>query len=195
MRGDCPKPEVESRPVCTFCGQPIAGESAEPPNLCEYCSSPTGGYPHAVVLSDADAGSAARYLEGASNPRILIGIARMLLDRNDDKLCGIVTIVAHLACEVAVERSLSDSFAGKGLRFLEDPLGDALNGYNIADDTIRKVYTAVTGDEIRHQPFWDSFVRSAKRRDHVVRRGLIVSRADAEESCKAASDLVAHLSR
>jgi len=181
------------RPACTFCGQPIGGESPEQANPCEYCSSLSGGYPNLVMLTEEITGSAVGFVEGATYPQILLGIARFLLGKNDDKLCGLATIVAHLACEVAVERSFSDSFARKGIQPLEDTVADALNGFNLANDKVCKLYASLTGDEIQEQPFWDTFIRSAKRRDGIVRKGLIVGRADAEESIGAASDFLAHL--
>jgi hypothetical protein len=145
-------------------------------------------------LTEAIAESVVGYVEGATYPQILLRIARYLLGRNDDKLYGLATIMAHLACEVAIERSLSDAFAGKGIRSLEEPLADALNGFNLSNDKVRNIYTSLTGDEIRERPFWGSFVRSAKRRDNIIRKGLIVGRTDAEESLRAASDFLAHLS-
>jgi hypothetical protein len=183
----------KSGAVCTFCGQRITGESPEQPMPCEYCSSLAGGYPHLVVLTEAMAGSAVGYLEGATYPRILLSIARFLLAKNDDKLCGLATIMAHLACEIAVERSLSDSFARKGIQSLEETVADILNGYNLANDKVRKLYASLTGDEIQVQPFWGSFLRSAKRRDDIIRKGLIVGRADAEESIASADGFLSHL--
>jgi len=96
---------------------------------------------------------------------------------------------------VAIERSLSDSFARKGIQSLEESVADALNGYNIANDKVRNLYASLTGDEIQAQPFWGNFIRSAKRRDNIVRKGLIVGRSDAEESFKAANDFLAHMAR
>jgi len=181
--------------ACTFCGQLITGESPEQPNPCDYCSSLSGGYPHLVNLTEAIAGVGVGYVEGATYPQILLSIARFLLARNDDKLCGLATIVAHLACEVVIERSLADSFVRKGIQSLEESVSDVLNGYNLANDKVRKLYTSLTGDEIQEQPFWDNFIRSAKRRDNIIRKGLIVGRTDAEESIKTASDFLAHLTK
>ena len=183
----------KNRAACTFCGQSITGESPEQPNPCEYCDSLSGGYPHLVNLTEAIAGSAVGYVEGATYPQVLLSIARFLLAKNDDKLHGFATIMSHLACEVAIERSLSDSFTRKGMQSLEVAVTDVLNGYNLANDKLWNLYTTLTGDEIREQPFWDGFLRSAKRRDNIIRKGLIVGRADAEESIKAATDFLAHL--
>jgi hypothetical protein len=183
----------KSGATCTFCGQSITGESPEQPNPCEYCSSLSGGYPHLVILTEAIAGSAVEYVEGATYPQILLGIARFLLGKNDDKLCGLATIVAHLACDVGIERSLSDSFARKGIQSLEETVADALNGYNLANDKVWNLYASLTGDDIREQPFWGAVIRSAKRRDDIIRKGLIVGRTDTEETIKAASEFLAHL--
>jgi uncharacterized protein YndB with AHSA1/START domain len=37
--------------TCTFCGEPITGESPEQSSPCEYCGSLSGGYPHPVILT------------------------------------------------------------------------------------------------------------------------------------------------
>jgi hypothetical protein len=144
-------------------------------------------------LKEAIAGAALGYFEGATYPQILLSIAKSLFGGNDDKLCGLATIMAHLACEVAIERSISDSFARKGIQSLEGVVADVMNGYNLANDKVLNLYTNLTGDAIQERPFWGNFVRSAKRRDNIIRKGLIVGRADAEESIKAASDLLAYL--
>lgn len=179
--------------ICTFCGQPITGESPGEGVPCEYCNSSSGGYPHLVFLTEAIAGATMGYVEGAEYPQILLGIATSLLGARDDKICGLSMIVAQLACEVAVERSLSDSFARKGVRSIEDAMADVLNGYNLANDKVRNLYTSLTGDAIQEKPFWPGFLRSAKRRDEIIRKGVIVGRTEAEESVKAASDFLAHL--
>jgi hypothetical protein len=182
-----------NRAACTFCGQPITGESTAQANPCEYCNSVSGGFPHLVLLTEAITGSAMGYLEGATYPRILLGVSRFLLGRNDDKLCGLATIIAHLACEVAIERSLSDSFTRKGIRSLEDTVAGVLNGYSLSNDKVWNLYTELSGDRIQEQPFWEDFLRFAKRRDDIIRKGLIVGRVDAEESIKAASDFLDHI--
>ena len=179
--------------TCTFCGQSITGEPPEQPNPCEYCSSLSGGYPHLVILTEAIAGSAMGYVEGATYPQILLNIAKFLLGKKDDKLCGLATIMSHLACEVAIEQSLSDVFTRKGIQSLEETVADVLNGYNLGNDKVWNLYSTLTGDPIQEQPFWGDFIRSAKRRDNIIRKGLIVGRTDAEESIKAADDFLAHL--
>jgi hypothetical protein len=68
-----------------------------------------------------------------------------------------------------------------------------LPGYNLANDRVRKLYNAVTGDQIQTQSFWQAFKESATRRNQAVHNGRIATKAEAEASFKAASDLVAYL--
>jgi hypothetical protein len=69
----------------------------------------------------------------------------------------------------------------------------SLNGYNLGNDRIRKLYTALTGDDVHKSAFWPKFKDSAKRRNATIHAGVRVSKTEAEESCNAASNLLAHL--
>jgi hypothetical protein len=125
-------------------------------------------------------------------PETLLSAARSLIDEGQ---FSIAVVVAHMACEIATERSLSESFAKRGVQYLEQPVTDLLNGYNLATERIRKLYSALTGDEVQNAGFWQKFKESAKRRNRIVHAAAIVGKVEAEESYKAASDLVAHLKR
>ena len=120
----------------------------------------------------------------------MLQVARNLIDQGE---FSIAVIVVHMACEVATERSLSEAFGVRGMRNVEDAVVDFLNGYNLANGRIRKLYTALTGDDVQNAAFWQSFKVSATRRNNIMHGGLIVGQNEAEESHKAASDLVAHL--
>jgi len=98
-----------------------------------------------------------------------------------------------MACEIATERSLSEAFVTKGLQYLEASVD--LNGYNLANDRVRKLYTALTGDEVQTAAFWQKFKDSAQRRNNIIHGGTIVGKTEAEESYKAAIDLVAYLKK
>jgi hypothetical protein len=64
---------------------------------------------------------------------------------------------------------------------------------NLANDRVRSLYNAVTGNEIQQQPFWAAFMQSATRRNQAVHEGRILTKAEAEASLKAASALIAFL--
>jgi hypothetical protein len=106
---------------------------------------------------------------------------------------SIAVVVAHMACEISTERAISRAFADKDIQYLEEPVFAFLSGFNLANERIRDLYNAMTGREIQKQPFWQAFKESAKHRNSAVHKGGAVTKAEAEDSYKAASDLVAYL--
>jgi hypothetical protein len=122
----------------------------------------------------------------------LLNLARNLIDEGEGRF-GIAIVVAHMACEIATERSLSKAFASRGVQFLQDWVTDDLNGYNLANRRIRRLYTALTGDAVHNTSFWKSFKESSVRRNHIIHGGMIVQKSDAENSYKAANELLVHL--
>jgi hypothetical protein len=124
-----------------------------------------------------------------SYPRVLMNVARSLIDQNQ---FTIAVVVAHMACEVATEQMLSQSFSTKGLEYLKASVTDFLNGYSLYNKRNRKLYVALTGDEVHKATFWSKFKESARRRNNIMHEGLTVDKADAEESYKAADDLLLH---
>lgn len=125
-------------------------------------------------------------------PETLLKTARRL---SDDGQHSIAVVVAHMACEIATERSLGEAFRRRNIGDLEEVIEDMLTGYNLATARIRKLYVAMTGDEIHKQPFWHKFTVSADRRNRIMHAGLIASKSEANESLEATSKLVAHLMR
>jgi hypothetical protein len=127
-------------------------------------------------------------------PQRLLALARKLID---DGEFGVAVVVAHIACEIAVARSLSEAFVARGIPYLEDSVTDFFSGYSLANDRLRKFYTALTGDEVEKTAFWSKFKESAKRRNKVAHSDATatVTKTEAEDSCLAAEKLVAHLKK
>jgi hypothetical protein len=120
----------------------------------------------------------------------VLGTARGLLDRDQ---FGIAVVVAHMACEVATERRLTEAFAAKGVPDLEEPVLGFLSGYSLANDRNRKLYSALTSDEIAAQSFWAAFKDSASLRNAIIHRGATATRAEAEKSLAAAAAFTRHV--
>jgi hypothetical protein len=125
-------------------------------------------------------------------PKQLLNLAQSLIDQGEGRY-GIAVVVAHMACEIATERSLSIAFAHKDVEYLRDAVTDLLNGYNLANKRIRKLYTALTGDKIQNEAFWHVFKKSSERRNKIIHTGSIASKSDAEESYEAASQFLMHM--
>lgn len=126
-------------------------------------------------------------------PEKLLTKAQDLIASGDFGDFSIAVVVAHMACEISAERAISRTFTAKGIGYLEESVEDLLPGYNLANPRVCKLYNAVTGDQIQKQSFWQAFTESATRRNQAVHGGRIVTKAEAEASYKAASELVAYL--
>lgn len=183
---------TESNAHCGGCGIAIVAETphGDPSKRkpCPQCGSLARAFSlegHVTVHVSATA-----ELTAVTYPQILLATSKGLIDAGQ---FGISVVVAHMACEVSVERALSAAFASKGLQYLEEPVLDFLNGYNLGNDRNRKLYTALTGDQIEQEGFWADFKASAIRRNHIVHNSSVVGKTEAESSYSAASAFVAHL--
>jgi hypothetical protein len=179
---------------CGQCGEPITGES---PGLdvaqrkpCPKCGSTSRSY--GVESSMTASSSASVQATVITYPQKLLTLARRLIDEGE---YAIAVVVAHIACEIATERTLSEAFVGKGAAFLEDAVTDLLSGYNLGNGRIRKLYTALTGDQVEKATFWQKFKESTQRRNNIAHSAVAVTKAEAEDSFMAAKDLVAHLKK
>ena len=180
---------------CGQCGALILGE---PPSLplaqrkpCPTCGSTTRSYKMVATMSMPSSVTLDAVV--ITYPQKLLSLARKLIDDNGE--FGIAIVVAHMACEIATERTMSEAFAAKGVSYLEDSVTDFLNGYSLANNRVRKLYTALTGDQVEKASFWQAFKTSAERRNKIVHSTIPVTKPDAEESHFAASALVAHLKK
>lgn len=123
-------------------------------------------------------------------PQALLETCKGLIDDNQ---FGISVVVAHMACEVATERSLSAAFSSNKIQRLESAILEFMNGYNLANEKNRKLYNALTGEHIEQQPFWLDFKESAKRRNDIMHNGKKADKAEAEKSYRTAIALINHL--
>ena len=111
-------------------------------------------------------------------PQKLLALAQWLIDLGK---FSISVVVAHMACEVATDRTFTEVFKAKGIEYLEEPIEKLLPSNNLGNDKTRKVYTALTGDGIQNQPFWQRFTESATRRNRISHNGATVGLAEAEQ--------------
>jgi hypothetical protein len=179
--------------TCGNCGAPIKGEPPIPEDVNQRTPCPQCGSRARNIGLTATSTIAIRSTATAT----VTTYSEALLAKSQDLIAknefNIAIVVTHMACEIAAERAISRAFAAKGMEVLKEPVFDLLSGYNLANDRIRNLYNAVTGSEIQKQPFWQAFKESATRRNKSVHKGAAVTEAEAKDSYKAASDLVAHL--
>lgn len=180
--------------LCNNCGiliteEPPSGDPAER-KPCPQCGSKARRFSlHAEIGGYSLVGGGVT-LDVITYPEALLTTTQDLIARGE---FSIAVVVAHMACEISAERALSRTFIAKGIGYLEESVEDLLPGYNLANDRVRNLYNAVTGDQIQKQSFWQAFKESAIRRNQAVHKGRTMTKGEAEASYKAASDLVAYL--
>jgi len=178
---------------CDNCGTLINGEPTDNPaqrKPCPKCGSLGRGFNmkaatgvYTLTGHDVD-------LIYISYPEKLLTAAQELIEKGE---FSIAVVVAHMACEISVDRAISRAFKAKGIDYLQQPVEDLLPSYNLANVRIQNLYNAATGGEIQKQPFWQQFKESATRRNKAVHEGKIATKAEAEASFNAASSLVEYL--
>lgn len=123
-------------------------------------------------------------------PHTLLETCKGLIE---DEQFGISIIVAHMACEVATERSFSSGFLKTNIKHLETPILEFMNGFNLSNEKNRKLYNALTGDSIEKQPFWLGFKESAIRRNNIIHNGKQAKKKEAESTFHAANEIINYL--
>ena len=178
--------------ICSNCKTELAKEFAEgverPP--CPKCGSKIGSITLEAEVGHYRNSGVVAQLTVVSYPKKLLGTAEGLFKEGQ---YSVAVVVAHMACEIATERAMAEGFRTRNIADLEEPVEEMLNGYNLANDRLRKLYIALTGDEIHLQSFWSKFRESATRRNRIMHAGTIVSKEEADESLRATSALVEHL--
>jgi hypothetical protein len=96
---------------CSQCGLLLSSEGSPPPaegSPCPQCGSTRRNYILLTGTAELRIVAAPATLLVIDYPRALLGEAEDLINRGK---YGIAIVVAHIACEVAVQRALSAAFA------------------------------------------------------------------------------------
>jgi hypothetical protein len=182
--------------ICTSCGESVpAGRLDEDPEQrtpCDKCGSTGRSYRlkaetgHFVLTGGDVTLTVVRY------PEVLLRTAQRLFDSGE---YAVAVVVAHTACEVAVERVISQSFARSNIPQVADPVDGLLNGSNISNPKVRSLFDALTGKKVAQdkQGIWDKFMKSATRRNRAVHAGEQPTKTEAGESLDVAYAMVQYL--
>lgn len=81
----------------------------------------------------------------------------------------LAVILAQAACEVATELAFYVLFDRQGLMHLKDSIGVRFT--LLSDERPRKLYTALTKDEIQKASFWAAFKKAVALRNEIAHRG------------------------
>ena len=123
-------------------------------------------------------------------PRDLLDSARDMITRGRHE---IAVVTAQMACEICAERVLHTYFRFKDVKYLEDAIEDLLPSYNLANEKVRRIYSALTGDAIHQQYFWSEYKTMVSIRNKAVHAGARIQESQAQMVCRIASSVVKHL--
>ena len=102
-------------------------------------------------------------------------------------------VTAQMACEVCAERVISTYFRSRKVQFLEDAVEDLLPSYNLANDKVRRIYIALTQDQIQQQYFWSEYKTMVSIRNKAVHAGVRIQESQAQMVARIAASVVKHL--
>ena len=133
---------------------------------------------------------AAALLAERDYPSQLLEAASEMLLRERYEVC---VVTAQMACEICTERVLRTYFVVREVAFLENPIGDLLPSYNLSNDRVRKVYTALTDDPVHQQFFWSEYKVVVSLRNKAVHAGARIQESQAQMVLRVAKLVVKHL--
>ncbi len=178
--------------TCGTCATPVHDDPSGSRQPCPQCESLTRG----IFLKGSNCTmtptSSSGQITVTTYPQVLLNTARDLMKREE---YGIAIVVAHMACEVAAERTISQALKSKSDGDSEESKVKRFNGFNLGNKTIRASYTKLTGDAVEEQGFWQAFKTSGDARNSIMHGGKMASLSEAEASLTATSALVAHLKK
>jgi hypothetical protein len=104
-------------------------------------------------------------------------------------------ISIQTALEIAAEEQLDMLIELHGLGRVGAVITEKLlrPPYNFRDDRFRALWASLTGDEIHRQDWWEAYLLHVKRRNEIVHGGREVTREEANESLRVASEAIRHV--
>lgn len=187
---------MSGQAYCKSCGEPIPDDQI---NECPEQRTPCAKCGSKMRNHHLNAGSGHLSLTGGDvtltvvrYPEILLQNAKRLFDNCE---YAVAVIVAHTACEVAVERIISQSLAQSNIPQVADPIYRLLNSYNLSNSKVRLLFDALTGKKIAEdkQNIWEKYRESVSRRNRAVHAGKQPTRDEAEESLVVTGEMVQYL--
>jgi hypothetical protein len=174
--------------TCGECGAAIRHDESQGRQPCPSCGS--------LVRHLAIVGNGGIQFSGSART-VAVTYAEALLDSAQRWLeegePSVAIIVLHTAVEVATSRAISITLRARGLGEIDDAIRHLVQSYDITNRRVRKLYEALTGDNVASEPFWAALVQSANRRNAAVHKGERFTQENAEEGLAAARALVSHL--
>jgi hypothetical protein len=181
--------------TCSNCGELLAAEGAPPPPAdapCPQCGRVGQNISVALRGEELKISAGVVGVTIVDYQRILLQDAAEHIKHKD---YSVTIVVAHVACEITAQQGLTRAFTRRGISELEHPVRRLFTGFNLANERIRAIYEAVSGDAVHQQSFWQALTESAERRNRYVHSGTQATEQEAQNSLTACTAFVEHVSR
>jgi hypothetical protein len=121
----------------------------------------------------------------------LIAYARQI---NAEGQHSFAVVLAHAACEWATEDALRRLFRHKGLADdIAEPILRVFTTISLTDNRVRKLFTGMTGRQLREQKWWKDWEASRNLRHRVAHRGFAVTPEQALDALSLSESCVRYI--
>lgn len=102
-------------------------------------------------------------------------------------------VLAQAACELRTEDAFIELMRHRHNEALGDALLDFVSTTSLGNSRLRKVFTALTGDDPAQAPWWAAWIKSYNLRHDVAHAGAQVTSGQATTAIDSAADFIAHV--
>jgi hypothetical protein len=169
--------------TCTDCGAPKDEQNVP----CPKCDSERTTIHASASSQSMSSGRAVATVIPYSDT--LPKKSKELIDNRD---FNIAVVVALMACEIRVKITVTLIVAKKKLEYPQDAIFD---NFSLVSDRTKKIFNALTSEQVQQAPFWTKFKESVELRNKTVHRGRAVTKVQADDAYRAASDLLTYLKK
>ena len=121
----------------------------------------------------------------------LIAYARQI---NAEGQHSFALVLAHAACEWAMEDALRRLLSSKGVADdIAEPILRVLTATNLTDKRVRQLFTGMTGRQPREQKWWKDWEASRNVRQKVAHRGFAVTPEQALDALSLSESYVRYI--
>jgi hypothetical protein len=104
-------------------------------------------------------------------------------------------ILAQTGAELFTEQTFGELYRRRDIQYLQPQIQRLLfNNYSLGSDKVVSLYEALSGDDLRAQPFWSTFKQHTELRNDIVHQGREATEADAKHSIAVVEELIGHIS-
>ena len=102
-------------------------------------------------------------------------------------------ILAQTALELFTEKVLGRLYIARDIVYLKPVFEHLLINYNLVNAKVSGLYVALSGDQIRQEPFWSPLVAHGELRNALVHEGKDASLRQSQASIEAVTSLIEHV--